>query len=286
MALFLIIGLAINGCKLIQKQKAAASEPVILAEGEGDRYAEIAAGNIEFAVSVGKPSNFFIWAKPNSAYVQFAEFQVNVWYSGGVVFENPLIKTKDDSLYFVSIRADSIFRDGKFVYKMPSGAERIRVGTYLAAGQFTFVEPIAENWSFLSAGWQLDESPTSSTIDTLIGSRIEGVWMHEEPEPKMHFIYNWEGGGEIFTDTTSGYTTGWFEPAYEGAWTFKVAAVDSAGNESADAVLPFYFFKPSTEPPPPPPDTTAPRAPLITIIADTIFNIKSYGRGLKINVEQ
>lgn len=284
MALFIVIGAAINSCKLIQKQEVASQNSVTLNAGNGDRYAAIAYQNdVRFHVTVQTPANFYIHYQPGGAYVQFAESVVNVYYGNGVI-QNIALGTEKDSTYYVWVKADSIFRNGAFVYKAPgSGFTEIRVGTYRAAAVFEFQWPEKDAWAFDFPDWQIDTLPEPSAIDTLIGNQIEASWTHPAPEPKMHFLYNWNGGSEDVTDTTSSYSTGWFEPGYEGAWTFRVSAVDSAGNESADAILPFYFFRPDTVAPPP--DTTAPPAPFIEQLQDTIFNITTFGRPIQINVK-
>lgn len=279
--LFVVVSAAISSCSLVEKRESiAAVEPVQLDAGFGDRWASAPKQDVDLKITVQNPSNFFIWDAPNGAYVQFSEFKLIVYYSGGVIYENPAVKTENDSIYHVAVRADSIFRNDEFIYKVQSGGDEIRVGTYGAAGSFEFISPGKDAWAFDFPEWVVDIPPDPAGLDTLIGNKVTGVWTHPAPENGMYFKFRWISGNDEISGVTYNYKTASTELA-EGLWTLAVAAVDSVGNRSSEGKKSFYLFRATA------PDTTAPPPPVVYVESDSVVNIIAPGRHpLQINVQQ
>lgn len=250
--------LALLALAIFSKQCRAQSLPA----GVANRYATATAEQIVFEVTPqGGNSNFFVWLESDGYYLHFAEAGFYVYSGGGQIYQNFSLVSQPGQTYTVMVSADSVFRNGFFVYELPSGhSNQWRVGTYSAAAEFNFIQP--EVWQYPAGmGWPVtDTEPTPAAIDTLTGRILVGEWEHPAPEPFMVFALRWIGQDTTLYESTTAYQSQQVELA-EGQWMLAVAAVDSVNNTSAEAFKTFYLQYPEQ---PVEPDTTAP-SPVINI---------------------
>lgn len=233
-----------------------------LPAGMANRYAEVEANQIVFEVTPQSPANFFVWLELDGFYLHFAEGGFLVYNGTGQIYQNYELRSQANQTYTVVVSADSVFRNGFFVYELPNvRSNQWRVGTYSAEANFNFIQP--EVWTYPAGmGWQVDIEPSPTTIDTLTGRRIRGSWEHSAPEPGMVFALRWIGQDTTLYKSTVAYSD--TADLTEGEWLLSVAAVDSVNNTSAEVSKTFYLKWPESTP-----DTTPP-LPITKIYIDTV----------------